>query len=82
MIYFASANFDVCISTSKKKVKRFVKRLRFGGSASFGVVPRQVFSSPEKFQERFGPSLIYDVDQKLKFYPDFSVCSDYSNIFA
>lgn len=81
--YYVQANFDVCISTNKRKVRRFAKRrLRFGRQASVGVATRQMLATPAAFQEAFGPCVIYDLDQRVKFYPDFRVCPDYSNVFA
>lgn len=82
MIYFAVANFDVVLSKDKKKVKKFAKRSRFAGKVEFGVCNRQTFLTPENFKKQFGNCLIFDLDQKVKFRADFSVCPDYSNSFA
>ena len=73
-IYFAASNFDVAISRDKRKVRKFARRnLRFAGvDLQLGCCNRQVFADPEVFRQRFGPALIYDVDQRLAFRPDFS----------
>ena len=74
-IYFAASNLDVAISTSKRKVRKFAKNnLRFAGvDLQIGVCSRQVLASQEAFQNEFGASMIYDVDQRMVFRPDFSV---------
>lgn len=75
MLYYALSNLDVAISKDKKKVKKYAKRcMRFAGlELQTGVVPVQVFNSPEKFRKEFGHCLIHDVDQDVIFRPDFSL---------
>lgn len=74
-IYFAASNFDVAISRDKRKVRKFARRnLRFAGlDMKIGVCSRQALASEEAFQNEFGASMIYDVDQRMVFRPDFSV---------
>lgn len=74
-MYFAASNFDVAISHSKKKVRRFAKRnLRFAGvDLQIGVVTLQAFANPAAYRAEFGRSLLYDLDQRVVFRPDFSV---------
>jgi hypothetical protein len=74
-IYFAASNFDVAISRDKRKVRKFARRnLRFAGlDMKIGVCNRQALASEEAFQNEFGASMIYDVDQRMVFRPDFSV---------
>jgi hypothetical protein len=74
-MYYAVCNLDAFFSRDKRKVRKWVKRARFFGmcKVSFGFVPRQAFSSPEKYKKEFGLCHIYDIDQRLNFRHDFSV---------
>lgn len=73
-MYFAASNFDVAISHSKKKVRRFAKRLRFAGlDLQIGVVSLQHLANPAAYKAEFGPCSLYDLDQRLVFRSDFSV---------
>lgn len=74
-IYFAQANLDVAFSRNKRKVRRFAKRhLRFGDlHVRVGTCTWQVFASKDRYIDEFGYSMIYDLDQRLVFRPDFSV---------
>lgn len=73
-MYFAASNLDVVISRSKKKVRKFAKSLRFSGTdLRLGVINFQTFQTPTGYQAEFGASLLYDLDQRLIFRPDFSV---------
>lgn len=74
-MYFAVSNFDVAISINKRKLRKFAKKsLRFAGlDLQLGYCNRQVFSNPESFKQEFGSCIIYDLDQRLVFRPDFSV---------
>jgi len=72
-MYYAICNLDVFISKDKKRVKKISKRARYGVE-EYGWVPVQCFYSPKSFQEEFGNSLIYDLDQGVIFHPkDFRV---------
>lgn len=75
MIYYAMSNMDVAVSRNKKKVRRFaMTNLRFAGrDLQLGCCNRQTFLNKESFQEEFGASMIYDIDQGLLFRPDFSL---------
>lgn len=76
-IYFAHGNFDVAISRSKRRVRRFAKyNLQFGAGPAqtkFGCCNRQTFDTPTNFKAQFGPSVIYDLDQKIVYRNDFSI---------
>lgn len=74
-MYFAASNLDVAVSRDKRKLRRFAKRnLRFAGTdLRLGVINFQTFQTPTGYQAEFGASLLYDLDQRLVFRPDFSV---------
>lgn len=74
-MYYAICNLDTFFPRDKKKVRRWVKRARFFGMCKvrFGFVPRQVFSSSERYGEWFGIRYIHDIDQRMVLRPDFSV---------
>jgi hypothetical protein len=70
-MYFSIAGWDVAISRSKKKVRRWGRNNIH--PAQYGFVPRQVFASSDNFQREFGSCCIRDIDQGVSFRPDFSV---------
>lgn len=74
-IYFAASNFDVAIGSNKRAVRRFAKsNLRFVGlDLQLGCCNHQTFATAANFKAEFGASVIYDIDQRLVFRPDFSV---------
>lgn len=73
-MYFAASNFDVAISRSKRKVRKFAKGfLRFAGTdLQVGVCTSQTLATAEAYRAEFGHSNLYDLDQRLMFRPDFS----------
>jgi hypothetical protein len=85
-MYFAFVGFNVVISANKRKVKKFVNNNFPGFSVVLGWKKRQTFANVSTFRESFGHSIIFDVDQKLKFGPfdskDFRILPDYRNIFS
>lgn len=83
-MYFAFVGFNVVISANKQKVKKFVNNNFPGFDVTFGWVKKQAFANVSTFKESFGHSIIFDVDQKLKFgfdNKDFRILPDYRNIF-
>jgi hypothetical protein len=75
-IYFAAAsNFCVGISRNKRKVRKFAKNILHvtGRDLQLGCCNRQTFDDVESFEQQFGASVIYDLDQRIVFRSDFSV---------
>lgn len=73
-IFYGVSNFDVVASRDKKKVRRFAKRLRFAGDGvTYGCVPIQTFGSVGRYQGTFGPCVLYDLDQRLKFSAELTL---------
>lgn len=75
VMYFALSGFDVAISKDKKALRKFARNnLRFAGlDLKLGFCRFQTFTNPASFKAEFGSSIIYDLDQRLVFRPDFSV---------
>lgn len=71
-IYFACSNFDVAVSTNKKKLRKFAKRnLRFAGvDLKIGVITRQTLDDPRKFIEMFGSSILHVAGMRLLPTPE------------
>lgn len=70
-MYFAMAGWDVAISRSKKKVRRWGRNHPY--PAQYGFVPRQIFASSDNYRKEFGLCAIRDLDQGLSFRSDFSL---------
>ena len=75
-MFYAIDGFNVAVSCDRRKLNRFVRN-RGWSKAMRGHVNRQTFLTPRNFQEAFGPCVVHDVDQKLRFRPDFSLCPMY-----
>ena len=77
-IYFASSNFDVAVSSNKRKLRRFAQRnLRFAGvDLRLGVITRQTLDDPKKFIKKFGSGSILHVAgaRLLPTAEGFSIC--------
>ena len=85
-MYFAFVGFNVIISANKQKVKKFVNNNFPGFDVVFGWEKRQTFANVLTFRESFGHSIIFDVDQKVKFAPfddkNFKILFDYRKAFS
>ena len=78
MIYFALCDWQVAMSTKKKKVKKFNKGKK---NVAYGCVNTQTFLTQDSFKKVFGNCIILDLDQKLIFGSDFQIRPDYTNRF-